>query len=49
MSMVGLIANRIEPRRKSQSAGVVIEAKKKKALPTTKHIAAPKSTAVRTT
>jgi hypothetical protein len=35
--------------RKSQSAGLVIEAEKKNALPMTKHIAAPKSTAVRTT
>lgn len=49
MSIVGLTANNSEPMRKSQSAGLVIEAEKKNALPMTKHIAAPKSTAVRTT
>ena len=49
MSIVGFTANRIEPDRNSQSAAVVIDEKKKNALPRTKHIAAPKSTAVRTT
>jgi hypothetical protein len=48
MSIVGFTAKRIEPVRKSQSAGFVIDAKKKNALPMTKHSAAPKSTPVRT-
>lgn len=45
MSIVGLRANRSEPIKNSQSAAVVVEVKKKKALPMTKHAAAPKSTA----
>jgi len=48
-SIVGFTANRIDPIKKSQSAARVVEVKKKKPLPITKHTAAPKSTSVRTT
>lgn len=49
MSIVGFRANCKDPARKSQSAALVVEAKKKNALPATKHATAPKSAAVRTT
>ncbi len=49
MSIVGFMANSKDPTRKSQSAALVVEAKKKNTLPATKHATAPKSTTVRTT
>ncbi len=49
MSMLGLMAKSTDPIKKSQSAGTVVDLEKKSALPITKHVAAPKSTAVRTT
>ncbi len=47
--MVGLMAKSTDPIKKSQSAEYVVDFEKKRALPMTKHVAAPKSTAVRTT